>query len=88
MFQMGGTKNSEWSGTLRKPYKQNHAVGGPHKVSLRETSFENTVTRKTCFWVSDSKLSFVSDIQLNLFHATIHLGDMEIAIDRWLLIAE
>ena len=27
-------------------------------------------------------------IQLNLFLATIHLGYMEIALDRWLLIAE
>ena len=27
-------------------------------------------------------------IQLNLFLVTIHSGDMEIAIDRWLLIAE
>ena len=27
-------------------------------------------------------------LQLNLFEATIHLGDMEIANDRWLLIAE
>ena len=26
-------------------------------------------------------------IQLNLFYVTIHSGDMEIAIDRWLLIA-
>ena len=27
-------------------------------------------------------------IQLNLLKATIHSGEMEIAIDRWLLIAE
>ena len=27
-------------------------------------------------------------IQLNLFYATIHSGDMEITIDRWLLVAK
>ena len=28
------------------------------------------------------------EVQLNLFLATIHSVDMEIAIDRWMLIAE
>ena len=27
-------------------------------------------------------------LQLNLFEVTIHSGDMDIAIDRWLLIAQ
>ena len=32
--------------------------------------------------------SQTDEIQLNLFLATIHSGDMEVTIDRWLLIAE
>ena len=27
-------------------------------------------------------------VQLNLFEATIHAGDLETSIDRWLLVAE
>ena len=35
-----------------------------------------------------SESRYVSELQLNLFLATTHLGDMEIAVDRWLLVAE
>ena len=38
-------------------------------------------------WPDTCNLQVFSQLQFNLFLATIHLGDMEINIDRWLLIA-
>ena len=55
------------------------------------TRFANCPTKiHVIFLISPiSSLETVSTcIQLNLFQATLHSGDMEIAIDRWLLIAE
>ena len=53
--------------------------------------FDFVVTRlkdKVKYLISLSSVQEKLFLQLNLSPVTIHSGDMEIAIDRWLLIAE